>query len=751
MLSVCLIGLPQFFYAEQALNVKGKPATLLALIAAHHPTGLSRAQAERYLWGREAAQNLRQAIYSLRQLPFANDWLLVSDKLLLQNITLISSETDLELMQGMESLLSDEGLEWLSIQREKKRLERRSHLLQTALQSQGQAQIQLLEELLQLDPLHESAVQLLISAYLQNRARVKAIEVFERFKTVLRTELNGSPLAATVALLETGRLAIPDFERFKRAYAVVGVLDTALIAKLLERDELEVAEVLTGFELPNLEKVRSETPQAIWQLLNRRAALALADSAERAARHWLEAGETTQAATAWLDFAEQRFGTDLGQSLALSQKVLGLETNITLQLRSYLLQQRIFEIQANWQALEALVGQLFTLARTSQDDNVEFAAYQVQASWLLRTGQAQTALEVSLDATRAAKRLNDPVKLEQVSLLQGTAYLQLGNFPEAKKLLGSLVQATAPTTRLSACSNLGAIEGFSNNLESALDYFEQALQLARQTQNLAISARVVQNIATTAEKLERFERAKTGWREAIGIAEQISDSHSLGVAYANLALTHFKAGQVGLAMNTALETLEIQPLSPAARFTALNTQAAVWRYLADEQAALGLYQSALELAQSQENARWIADTECNLAFMAWLANPALEPAFLASLEAPATANVIEEMKLEYGLYSHNPIQIRALLPKPLERPRRRLIHAIVEVRLAILEQTSTDADLEALLKAEPFLETRFGWLVLAQWLEQQGLDSRQAKGAARRVFAQQCQGLPRSITALTLD
>ena len=140
-----------------------------------------------------------------------------------------------------------------------------------------------------------------------------------------------------------------------------------------------------------------------------------------------------------------------------------------------------------------------------------------------------------------------------------------------------------------------------------------------------------------------------------------------------------------------------------------------------------------------------------MAFMAWLANPSLEPAFLASLEAPATANVIEEMKLEYGLYSHNPIQIRALLPEPLERPRRRLIQAIIEVRLSILEQKNTTAQLEALLNAEPFLETRFGWLVLAQWLEQQGLDSGYATTTARRVFNEQCQGLPRSITALTLD
>ena len=447
MLSVCLFGSPQFFYANQALSVKGKPAALLALIAAHHPTGLSRAQAERFLWGREAAQNLRQAIYSLRQLPWANDWLLVSDTLLLQNLRLTTSETDLELMQGMDGLLSDEGLEWLSIQREKQRLERRENLLQAALQSQGQAQIQLLEALLALDPLHESAVQLLMKAHLENQTRAKAIEVLERFKTVLRTELGGLPLTATIALLETGTLTIPDLERFKRAYAVVGILDTALIAKLLERNELEVAEILTGFELPDLEKMRLETPVAVWQLLNRRAALALAGSPERAAKHWLEAGETNLAASAWLDFAEQRFGLDLAQSLALCQKVLGLETNITLRLRAYVLEQRIFEIQANWQALEALVGQLFALARTSQDDHVEFAAHQAKASWLLRTGQAQAALEVSLDATRAAKRLNDPVKLEQVSLLQGTAYLQLGNFPEAKKLLGSLVQATAPTTR----------------------------------------------------------------------------------------------------------------------------------------------------------------------------------------------------------------------------------------------------------------------------------------------------------------
>ncbi len=753
MLSICLIGLPEFYYSEKALSIKGKPAALLALIAAHQPTGIGRVQAERYLWGRDAAQNLRQAIYNLRQLPFAHDWLVVSDLLLLQNYKLITPETDQELLQGMDALLSEEGLEWLSIGREKQRLERRENLLQSALQTQGQTQIELLEKLNALDPLHESAVQLLISAHSKNQARAKAIEVFERFKTNLRNELGGEPLPATIALLESNevRFSIPDLERLKRAYAVVGILDTVLIAKLLERDELEVAEALTGVELPNVEQARTQTPKAIWQLLNRRAAQALSYLPERAAQHWLEAGESERAATAFLDLAEQRFGADLSQSLALSQKVLAGKVSIQMQLKAFLLQQRIYEIQANWQALETLVEQLFVLARQNQNDDIEFAAHQTRASWLLRIGQPQAALESSADALRAAKRLNDTVKLEQICLLQGTAYLQMGNFIEAKSILKSLVQASAIGTRLSANSNLGAIEGLSNHLETALDYFEHALQLARQTQNLAISARVVQNIATTAEKLERFERAKTGWREAIQIAEKISDSHSLGVAYANLALTHFKAGQVGLAMNTALETLEIEPLSSAARFTVLNTQAAVWRYVADVPAALASYQSALELAQSQQNARWIADTQCNLAFMAWLADPSLEPAFLASLASPTTANVIEEMKLEYGLYSHSPIQIRALLPENLERPRRRLIQAIIEVRLSILEQKNTTVQLEALLNAEPFLETRLGWVVLAQWLEQHGLDSRYARTKANQVFAEQCQGLPREIQTLTLD
>ena len=753
VLQVLLIGTPQFSYLEQKLEVKGKPAALLALIAAHYPTGLTRVQAERYLWGREAAQNLRQAIYTLRQLFRAKDWLVSDEKLSLTNPQFLTTDQPQELMQGMEGLLSDEGLEWLGLQREKMRLEQRRILWQAAQESQGQARIALLEQLLTFEPLHESAAQLLIGAYLDQNNQVAAREVFTQLKLVLKREFGAEPLPATKALLwQSEPKNQPDLQRYKRAYAVVGRLDTPLIAQMLEADELEVAEILSQLGDESALDIE-QTPKPIWQLLHRRAAQLLGDKdLERAARHWLEADEPEQAASAWLDLAEQRFGTDLSQSLALCQKVLEQKVNITLQLKAYLLQHRVFEIQANWQAIQTLVKQLFALARTSQNDEVEFAAHQVRVSWLVRTGQPQAALESSEDAIRAAKRLNDPVKIEQMSLLQGTAYLQMGDFVEAKKWLGSLLGASAVQTRLSAYSNLGAIEGLSNNLETALDYFEQALRLARQTQNLAISARVVQNIATTAEKLERFERAKSGWREAIQIAEQISDSHSLGIAYANLALTHCKAGQVGLALNTASEALEIQPLSPVARFTALNTQAAVWRYVSNTEAALGLYQSALELARSQENTRWMADTQCNIAFMAWLADPKLEPDLLDCLKAPTTPNVIEEMKLEYGLNSHNPNQIRALLPKTLEqRPRQRLIQAIIAVRLAILEQQHIDLNLESILNGEQFLETRLGWLVLASWLEQQGLDSHFAKIKAKQVFAQQCQGLPHSVSALTLD
>jgi hypothetical protein len=256
------------------------------------------------------------------------------------------------------------------------------------------------------------------------------------------------------------------------------------------------------------------------------------------------------------------------------------------------------------------------------------------------------------------------------------------------------------------------------------------------------------NIATSAEKLERFERAVLGWREAKELAERLGDSATLSVAYGNLALSYVKLGALGLAWNTACELLELEVAT--GRFLALSALANVAQHLQENTLAKQLWTVALEFAKQQQNQRWVSDVQFNLALL----EPDQNMAF-ALLQDPKGLSAYSEACLMFGLQSNDPKQIRQVLPEDCPMPRHHLMHQLVQLRLALLEQQSTDTSFLEHALEPMFLETPLGWRWLAEYQAGQGLDNTLTLEKLAQTEQQQRQGLPRdlrrSLTILTLD
>jgi hypothetical protein len=186
------------------------------------------------------------------------------------------------------------------------------------------------------------------------------------------------------------------------------------------------------------------------------------------------------------------------------------------------------------------------------------------------------------------------------------------------------------------------------------------------------------------------------------------------------------------------------------RFLALSALANVAQHLQENTLARQLWTVALEFAKQQQNQRWISDVQFNLALLEPDQNGAL-----ALLQDPKGLSAYFEACLMFGLQSDNPTHIRQVLPEDRPMPRHHLMHQLVQLRLALLEQQTTDTSLLERALEPMFLETPLGWRWLAQYQAGQGLDNTLALGCMAQTEQQQRQGLPRdlrlSLTALTLD
>jgi DNA-binding SARP family transcriptional activator len=230
-LEVKLLGKPELRWHERPLV--GVPPRLQSLLfyLAVRGVPVARSEIEELLWGPKSSHNLRQAIYQLRVLPGADQWLRVAgheveveatsdlgsfEQLLKEHLYGEALAVWPQMMEGRTALLWGFELEgalafsdWLEVERARIELLYREALEHRALElEQAGAFLEalgLVQNLLRQDPLSEGAYQAAMRLCYHLERPEEAQFYMERCRRVLLEELGIYPSETTFALAHSSR------------------------------------------------------------------------------------------------------------------------------------------------------------------------------------------------------------------------------------------------------------------------------------------------------------------------------------------------------------------------------------------------------------------------------------------------------------------------------------------------------------------------------------------------------------------
>ena len=223
MLEANLFGSPTFKCQRTILEPPTRKATALLCYLIMQQQAVSRTELAELLWKTRKTQNLRLELHRIKQLPGADSWLVVNDKISIkatsdfyafaQAIAQKEFEKALEIYRGEADKLLLANLEprnavaftnWLEDERTKI-----NKLLQDALCSRArqlehteqiQEAIELAQNCLQKDPLDESIHRIIMRLEFKRGNLQAAQAQFELCRRILSEEMNIKPMPETLTL-----------------------------------------------------------------------------------------------------------------------------------------------------------------------------------------------------------------------------------------------------------------------------------------------------------------------------------------------------------------------------------------------------------------------------------------------------------------------------------------------------------------------------------------------------------------------
>ncbi len=762
MLRLKLLGEMQASWQGQPLPLKGRQWALLALLALGG--GLSRRELGGLLWEKHSAHSLRQALYRLRQLPGASSWLLDGEHPRLQaevdahNPTL--KQLRMPLLPGLPDDFPAAFADWLEQQRRHLEELRRERLWQ-AVQDEPEWALAHLYELIELDPLHESAVREAMRLEAQQGRLGAAQQLFEDLRGVLRRELGVEPLAATRALAESlrGPALSPLARRLWEARSLYPACEEARFwAEVLQAEAYQVAQAQAELALASLEMPVLSRP--LQQFLHGQIAQALErlqpEQSGLAGRHWLQAHRPDKALPCFLragaqalrescfEQAQQAFFLALWTAPAgpaRREALLGLA--------------QWAEQKSDLPLLQDICQALGSLARQLQDDLCYYEYHHRQAGLWLRRGRPQDAALEAQEALAVAQRLRDAERTYLAKLTLGAAYLVAGMLDKAEPWLEAAARAGSAQTRLRAYSNLGALHGLRGAHTASQAAFEEALTLARQEGQRGLASSLLQNLAATCLRLGRYTQAVERFAEALELARSLGDPRTEATCYRNLGYLYFLQGHFGLAWNTLEEALELAArLGPGLQVQVLLVQVELLGYLGQPAQAEPRLQQALALAAQDERLGWAA--RYNQALLALLAAPERPEPVLELL--PGLHERLGDLAVgaEFDLlaFCQHPATLAPLLARcHPQTPVQQLAWQMGALRLGLAQGQPDPRPLAQALQTGSFcLGVRaYGLLAWAHHQQGQTALAQVAQQQARQLWEEQTQGLPRHLRGNTFD
>lgn len=163
-----------------------------------------------------------------------------------------------------------------------------------------------------------------------------------------------------------------------------------------------------------------------------------------------------------------------------------------------------------------------------------------------------------------------------------------------------IAQATTPDAQADALLRQGAAQLQRRQVEAALQSWNEALELYRQSGNRIGEGRVLGNIGAVAEAVGNYPEAIAAFEDSLEVAREINDYQGIVFALNNLGHTHELLGNYEQALVYQEEALTLtqQRGDRAGEQHTLNALGILYASLGDYDRAITTYERSLELARA---------------------------------------------------------------------------------------------------------------------------------------------------------
>ena len=177
-----------------------------------------------------------------------------------------------------------------------------------------------------------------------------------------------------------------------------------------------------------------------------------------------------------------------------------------------------------------------------------------------------------------------------------------------------MAQATPLDTQADALLQQGAMQLQRRQIDAALQSWNEALELYRQSGNRAGEGRVLGNLGAVAEALGNYPEAIAAFEDSLEVAREIGDYQGIVFALNNLGHTHELLGNYEQALVYQEEALALnrQRGDRLGEQHTLNALGILYKSLGDYDRAIATYERSLVLAREINNPEGEANVLGNL-------------------------------------------------------------------------------------------------------------------------------------------
>ena len=197
---------------------------------------------------------------------------------------------------------------------------------------------------------------------------------------------------------------------------------------------------------------------------------------------------------------------------------------------------------------------LSPLVNRIQNNPSDTLAWSAMQSWFDTTSLSPEQLGLYLKDALSSFPPEDKSRLKGELLRQsGIAAMDRGDYQQASALLMQALRQFETLGdargRASTRVNLGALNYYLNQFESAVQYWEQAAAYFEQNGPASKLGMVFSNIGSVFSELNRLDSAEIYHRRALAIHEQAGDRKGMAQVWNNLGVTNEYAGRFPEALN----------------------------------------------------------------------------------------------------------------------------------------------------------------------------------------------------------